>query len=91
MLDFHSSQRFDGDMGELFLCCSEEAFVVLNAPIGVESTDRVHFVNGMGILLQISEVLLDRHGVGIGCFWAATEGTKFAGKYTDIGLVDVDI
>ena len=60
-------------------------------PIGVESSNRVNLINIRSIAFEVNDVLLNVHGIGIVCFRPTTKCAKSACKYTNIGLVDVDV
>ena len=61
MFDFNGGQRLDGDV---VFGCAGRVFASVNAP-GMEATDGMDFVYGVGVGRQICKVIIDGHGVGV--------------------------
>tara|TARA_B110000046_G_C12693128_1_gene273423 strand:+ start:40 stop:495 length:456 start_codon:yes stop_codon:yes gene_type:complete len=91
VFDFNSREGFDGNVWKGFPRGSKEVFIMLDAPIGVEAANGVHFVDMIGVLTQIFQVSINVKSVGVGGFFAATEGAKLARQNADIGLIDMDV
>ena len=78
-------------MRELLPNLFEQRFVMGHIPIGVKSSNGVNLVNMRCIAFEISDVLLNAHGICIVCLGSAAKGAKPACKDANIGLIDVNI
>ena len=91
MLDLNGGQRFDGHVRVFVRHATEQRLVMFNPPLRVKSAHRVDFVNCVGVLGKVCDILIDGHGVRIIGFRAAAERTKATRKNANVRLVDVDV
>ena len=64
---------------------------MFNAPIRMEPSHGVYFINVIGVLRQVLDVSVDLHCIGVVCFLRPAEGTEFARQHAYICLVNVYI